>query len=122
SSSDGNTAMRSGTTDRFTMESMSSLEGNILDSKAYILMLRARLEKNADKGELFNEAKKLFLKAFELPPFIYQFSTREWFYRYALTLDYLGEAAEADKYYNLSADAGYRPTHELLLIPRPARQ
>lgn len=94
-----------------------------LDTKAYILMLRSL---TSDRQERLQRAKEFFAKAFELQRSrkdmtSFDIIVRGWWYRYALTLDYLGDLAEADKYYKLSADAGYRPTHELLLMPRPER-
>jgi hypothetical protein len=94
----------------------------ILDTKAYILALRARLEDQTKRRERLEEAKKIFVESLQredepLSPLL----VAERSYHYALTLDYLGESSEADKYYKISDDAGYRPTHELLLMPRPER-
>jgi uncharacterized protein YjbI with pentapeptide repeats len=93
---------------------------NIIDTKAYILMLLARLESNSDQSAQLNEAKNLYVNKIilvdESPK--YSFFSGEWYYHYAMVLEYLGESAEAGKYYKLSLSGGYQPTYERLIKPR----
>jgi uncharacterized protein YjbI with pentapeptide repeats len=96
-----------------------ALQGNpnesaFLDTKAYILM---------QKGD-FQEAKRLLALALGLLDRPTPSSTElrakrpEGLYRYALTLEYLGETAEANTYYQVVSSVRYDPTHEMLLVPR----
>ena len=85
-----------------------------LDTKAYILM---------QKGD-FQGAKRLLALARDLLDRPALSPDELWgkpavLYKYALALDYLGETMEADRYYQVSSS--YRPTHEMLLVPRPER-
>ena len=95
--------------------------GNILDTEAYILMLLARQEEQSQQRERLEQARTIYVRALALPysQLGYDYKVRGWRYRYALTLDYLGQSNEAVKYYKLSEGALYRPTHELLFMPRP---
>jgi uncharacterized protein YjbI with pentapeptide repeats len=84
-----------------------------LDTKAYILM---------QKGD-FQEAKRLLAWALELDrptrsPAELKNKEPAILYKYVLALEYLGESTEADMYDRVSL---YFPTHEMLLVPRPAR-
>jgi uncharacterized protein YjbI with pentapeptide repeats len=87
---------------------------DFLDTKAYILM---------QKGD-FQEAKRLLALALALldrptpSPAELRAKDPAHLYKYALALEHLGESTEADMYYQVSV---YRPTHEMLLVPRPER-
>jgi uncharacterized protein YjbI with pentapeptide repeats len=95
-------------------------ESAFLDTKAYILM------QNKDFKD-FQEAKRLLASALDLldrpTPSFAELRRKhpETLYKYALTLEYLGETAEAETYYQVVRLVSYDPTHENLLVPRPNR-
>jgi uncharacterized protein YjbI with pentapeptide repeats len=86
-----------------------------LDTLAYILM---------QQGD-FASAKSLLAEALGLldtgnpdPPADLKYRSAPIAYKYALTLEYSGEQETAKAYYNMTMS--YRPTHERLLVPKPA--
>jgi tetratricopeptide (TPR) repeat protein len=89
-----------------------------LDTRAYVMM----------QNKKFQEAKSLLARALRLgapgrpdPSPTELRGKGEIVYKYALALDCMGEVDEADKFYQISSNDMYRPTHELLLVPRPDR-
>jgi tetratricopeptide (TPR) repeat protein len=89
-------------------------ETNYFDTKAYILMQQGN----------FVEAKGILAQALGAdptnpPPDLRNRSSllSEILYRYALSLDIVGEAGAAKVIYSMTS---YRPTHERLLVSRPA--
>jgi uncharacterized protein YjbI with pentapeptide repeats len=82
------------------------MDGNTLDTKAYILMQLDR----------FEEANAALEEAFAQDVGDSR-SRAQWLYRHGVILERLGREGAAEEF-RKSAELGYVPTHELLLVPR----
>jgi uncharacterized protein YjbI with pentapeptide repeats len=85
-------------------------DGNVTDTKAYILLQLGRPR----------EAAQMFIRASELllDPAAPREIGGEVAYRTGVAFEYSGDAGRAAKYFAEAERHNYRPTHEYLLVPR----